>query len=69
MPGSEGEGLSDAVKSECDILLYVKGSKLSNKTKASVPCLNVSSASGSHSYTYTSKGQLRLFYPSIVIIC
>lgn len=43
--GSEGEGLSDAVKSECDILLYVKGSKLSNKTKASVPCLNVSSAS------------------------
>jgi len=43
--GSEGTGLSDDVKSECSTLLYVKGPTISNKTKPSVSCLNVSSAS------------------------
>ena len=48
--GSEGTGLSDDVKSECSTLLYVKGPTISNKTKPSVSCLNVSSASGMNSF-------------------
>ena len=50
--GSEGTGLSDDVKSECSTLLYVKGPTISNKTKPSVSCLNVSSASGMNSFVF-----------------
>ena len=50
--GSEGTGLSDDVKNECSTLLYVKGPTISNKSKPSVSCLNVSSASGMNSYVF-----------------